>query len=1155
MIVAIFKEALNFFEPIIQIAKSDDKLYEVEVLFIKIGLFKYLGETERQGQLNTISEIFKDISEVIEYISEIEGKDDLKLDDILQLENKIKRAFEIFQQLKEIDIPDIDPSNIPRGLLDYLWINYLYRHRPTAFYFSYILQLIKKKKGINEKEILTFHPEVLGTLIKSPETWFRDHYGWGGENFLAGELLEKLYVFLSHIGTTVSFGQSFFSSEGTGLTEEDQGPLPSLRFPLYNFRLNDKYSEIGLEISEYSDLTDQVFGLKLFPYTNLDSLTFTKKIGDEWMLNLASSINFNAPLGLVFFDKTIKIESFDPVTSPNPDDTRFSFELIKSRVSPPSQSRKKTKIFEVDGVGLKSQITIGRTPDVYIGLLLTGISFNINTGQSDNFIKNIIKEDSISSFFDLSIGWGLRDGLQFGANAGLEIDIPVHKKLAFINLKSVLFGVYLKGGEIDLKGLCSLDANLGPLFIQVDKIGLSCEVDFEDGGNLGILNIGNVDFVPPKELAVAVEASPISGGGFLEFDQDNHRYAGILALNLQAIELTAIALITTRLPNNKPGFSMLVNISVLFNPAIQLSFGFTLVGVGGLLGINRTMKVDVLRERLASGAINSIMFPTDPIENADRIISDLRAVFPPEEKHYIIAPFLRIGYGTPSIIEVDLGVLIEIPFKGRIILLGSVGVYLPVKDGPLIEIHIDVLGDLNFAAKYIQVEGRLRDSHIVNVPLTGGFAFVLDWGKNPAFLFSIGGYHPRYKRPERFPAIPRLAAVIRKGKLLVLTCEFYQAITSNTFQIGFRAGLTINYKGARLLGHLGFNALLQFDPLYLEVDISMSVDVRYKGKSLMGVDLHFTLIGPSPWIANGYARIKILLLKLKVKFRAEWGRKKLAQPATILSSSILSKTKEALEAPQNWTTKLPSNFETAEFLKPQDEVTSDGLVMHPSGYLEVQQSVVPLNQRIQKFGNSYVEGLPTVIISKDIYIGNRNLSESSGEFRALKAHFALAQFQEMSDAEKISRQDFEEMESGLSFGKGDLGGFSLGLMEQSVRDGSFENIIVRADLSKIGKEEAAELMDHDLDTLSQKQILKKRVGQSNRHINKFQTFVEVPSVGIQDQACCIVKKSNLQAINDAGLGRGNLFETYTEAKNYLETELSNEKESLKIMTLEAHQMA
>jgi len=50
--------------------------------------------------------------------------------------------------------------------------------------------------------------------------------------------------------------------------------------------------------------------------------------------------------------------------------------------------------------------------------------------------------------------------------------------------------------------------------------------------------------------------------------------------------LTAFGLLTTKLPDGKDGFSLVISILAEFQP-IQIGFGFALTGVGGLIGINR----------------------------------------------------------------------------------------------------------------------------------------------------------------------------------------------------------------------------------------------------------------------------------------------------------------------------------------------------------------------------------------------------------------------------------------------------------------------------------------------------------------------------------------------------------------------------------------
>jgi len=98
------------------------------------------------------------------------------------------------------------------------------------------------------------------------------------------------------------------------------------------------------------------------------------------------------------------------------------------------------------------------------------------------------------------------------------------------------------------------------------------------------------------------------------------------------------------MPDGSKGFSLLIIITAEFGAGIQLGFGFTLLAVGGLLGLNRTMKLQPLMDGIRTGAVESIMFPHDVIANAPKIISDLRIIFPPLEGKFLIGPMAKLGF-------------------------------------------------------------------------------------------------------------------------------------------------------------------------------------------------------------------------------------------------------------------------------------------------------------------------------------------------------------------------------------------------------------------------------------------------------------------------------------------------------------------------------
>jgi hypothetical protein len=113
------------------------------------------------------------------------------------------------------------------------------------------------------------------------------------------------------------------------------------------------------------------------------------------------------------------------------------------------------------------------------------------------------------------------------------------------------------------------------------------ELRSDHSGALGPVDL-SFRFKPPEGVGLAVDAGIIAGGGFLRIDQARGEYSGALQLEFaDFLSLAAIGLITTRNPDGSPGFSLLIVITAEFpGGGIQLGYGFTLLAVGGLLGLN-----------------------------------------------------------------------------------------------------------------------------------------------------------------------------------------------------------------------------------------------------------------------------------------------------------------------------------------------------------------------------------------------------------------------------------------------------------------------------------------------------------------------------------------------------------------------------------------
>ena len=91
----------------------------------------------------------------------------------------------------------------------------------------------------------------------------------------------------------------------------------------------------------------------------------------------------------------------------------------------------------------------------------------------------------------------------------------------------------------------------------------------------------------------------------------------------EQITLKAFGLIATRMPDGSRGYSLIVFITAEDFRPIPLGLGFTLLGIGGMVAVNRTFDEDVMREGLKSGTLGTLLFPRDPVGNAPEMIRNL----------------------------------------------------------------------------------------------------------------------------------------------------------------------------------------------------------------------------------------------------------------------------------------------------------------------------------------------------------------------------------------------------------------------------------------------------------------------------------------------------------------------------------------------------
>ena len=633
----------------------------------------------------------------------------------------------------------------------------------------------------------------------------------------------------------------------------------------------------------------------------------------------------------------------------------------------------------------------------------------LTAGDGDGFFSAVLPAGGIRANLDFGIVLSSESGLHLKGGVGLATSFPMSVTVGPARLDSISMAVTTTTtttGGVALEATAAVSVQIGPVTAAIDGAGLRLAVSFPSGGG----NLGPVDldpgFMPPSGIGLSVDAQGVlTGGGFLAFDPEHGQYAGEVHLQFEGIAVRATGLLTTRLPDGKPGFSLLVIVSAEF-PPVQLGLGFMLVGVGGLLGINRTVAVEALRAGLKTGALGAVLSPPDPRASAGQIVAGLAGLFPPAAGRHVFGPTARIVWGSPTLITIELALVLELPAPVRLVVLGRLRAVLPEEHEAIVRIQVDMLGVIDFGRGEAAVDAMLVDSRLAQFALTGDMALRLSWGEEPTFLLAVGGFHPRFAAPRGFPALGRVAVALAAGDNPKLRLEAYLALTSNTVQFGARVDLGARAGSFSIAGFLSFDALVTLAPLAFVVDIAAKLAVKAGGHTILSVSLDLTLSGPDPWRARGRASFSILFFDVSFGFDVTIGDD--AAPVLPAPVDVAVLLVAAFADARSWHAQLPAGGAALVTLRAVDPGTE--VLAHPLATLQVRQRVAPLERTLDRFGTTVPSGARRFKITLATIGGVRST------LTGLQDRFAPAQFAALSDDDRLSAPSFEDMPSGAALG-------------------------------------------------------------------------------------------------------------------------------------------
>lgn len=647
-----------------------------------------------------------------------------------------------------------------------------------------------------------------------------------------------------------------------------------------------------------------------------------------------------------------------------------------------------------------------------LGLAATSGALVIAPGDGDGFLSSILPAEGLRAEFDLGLAWSNTRGLTLRGGAGLEATIPIDRSVAGIKLSTLYLSLQARDDRIMTEVSASLGASIGPVQVAVDRIGLAAALSFpEHGGNLGVADL-DFHFKPPSGLGLAIDAASVVGGGYLFFDHHKGEYSGILQLEVaDKINVKAFGLLSTRLPDGAKGYSLIVFITAEDFQPIQLGLGFKLQGIGGMLAINRTFNEVAMRDGLKNNTLGTLLFPRDPIRNAPEILRNLATVFPAKLGSYLFGPMAKIGWATPTLIQMDLALILEFGARRRLIVLGRISAILPTRDKDLIRLNMDAMGILDFDVGTVSLDAVLVDSRLLQkFVLTGSMAMraCLVPGPRAGLALAVGGMNPHFAPPEGMPKLDRITINLTSGDNPRFTCEAYFAVTSNTIQFGSRAQMYAGAYGFSVQGDVGFDVLIQLLPFHFLAEFHASIQLKRGSRNLFKVKVAGALEGPRPLRVSAKATFEILWCDFSIRFDKTLidGDAPPLPPAV----NALLELKRALSAADSWNTQLPAGRQHGVVTRKLPG--NAALSLDPLGDLRVKQSVLPLNTNrdLDTFGGAPLSG------AKRFTITAATLNTAAQSIQLAKDSFAPAQFFDLSDDEKLASPSFEEMVSGLVFG-------------------------------------------------------------------------------------------------------------------------------------------
>ncbi|MDT0454424.1 hypothetical protein RM550_01550 [Streptomyces sp. DSM 41527] len=440
--------------------------------------------------------------------------------------------------------------------------------------------------------------------------------------------------------------------------------------------------------------------------------------------------------------------------------------------------------------------------------------------------------------------------------------------LTFGAVRISRIGVGLANGQI----FVAFDATLAVGPVELDLIGLGLGID------------ANLDVRPRLQGAgIRLDKPPLKLSGALESREQagfSTYLTGLVVVETGFFALRAAA----SYARSVDGWSSVFLFGEVAAQGGQGLFGppaFQVTAISLGFGVNSTVRTPSidnvgqfpLVQRLAGGEDQSLE------EVLEKLAGPGGWITPRKDQYWGAG---GVEFTSFKFLEARALLLVEGGQRWQVMLIGRATVALPrsrAAKQPIARVVVDLAIAYQEERHLFSMDAVVAPGSYILDPaaeLSGGLSLHI-WSKDTTasgggkgFVFTLGGYHPKFKIPAYYPKVPRVGWKWSRGDV-VIRSEMYAAVTDGAFMAG--GALDARYDrghGIRLEAWFTAHAdvLVQWKPFYFELSAGMSIGVAATVKVLfvrvrvsLSVGVSLDLWGPP---IGGRVKVKVWFISFTI---------------------------------------------------------------------------------------------------------------------------------------------------------------------------------------------------------------------------------------------------------------------------------------------------